>query len=157
MLFFAAPHVYCHIRGSYEIDVPVKVQTVAAIFMSGSCDPAASCYIVTVRGRHVARVPDVASIDSRIVSHSDYVSPWAVLVVGQVDGIRSTSAGGQPDGVYSLGADHVISVTEGPAVDNVADRLFFVGIAGTAIYLDGTVIPSDWLLRQIGHEKLEPR
>jgi hypothetical protein len=53
-------------------------------------------------------------------------------------------------------SNHVSFVAESPAVDDVADSLFLVGVAGAAIYVDVAVIIVDWLLGQIWHKKLEP-
>ncbi len=94
MLFFESPHIYGHILGGHPFNVPVEIETIGAFSMPGPCHASASGYVVTVRGGQMSRIPDIASIGSRVISFSDYVSPGAELVVGKVDGKHRVTTGG---------------------------------------------------------------
>ena len=74
MLFFKSPHIYSYILGGHPFDVSIEIQTIGAFSMPSPRHASASGYVVTVRGGQMSRIPNIASIGSRVISFSDYVS-----------------------------------------------------------------------------------
>ena len=85
------------------------------------------------------RLEDVTSSSASVSCQSDYGPPWPVLVVGKVDCRGRTFTVGQL-------ASPARNTFPGPAVDDIANSLFFVWIAGTAKYLNATIIRIVWFL-----------
>ena len=154
VLFFKAPHLCGHLFGSQPPDMPVKVQHIAAVFMPGPRDPSASGYGLNVRIGQMFRLEDVTSSSTSVSCQFDYGPPWPVLVVGKVDSSGGTLTIGQL-GRHALHPPAIVTVTS-PAVNDIANGLFFVWIARTAKYLYVTVIITQGLLCQKRHKKLEP-
>jgi len=154
LLFFKVPHFFGHLFGSHPSDMPVKIQHIAPLLMPGPCDPSASGYVLTIRGGKMSGTKNITSSYITIGCFFKYGPPWPVFVVGKINGKGRTLAVSQL-GRHPLHAPAVVIFTT-PAVNYIANCLFFVGIARTAEYLDIAVIIVYRLLRQIGHKKLEP-
>jgi hypothetical protein len=154
VLFFKAPHLCGHLFGSHPPDMPVEKQTIAAVFMPGPCHPSASSYGLNVRTGQMFPLEDITSSNISVGRHFDYGPPPPVLVVGKVDGSGGALTVGQL-GRHALHTPAIVTFTT-PAVDDIANGLFFVRIARTAKYLHVTVIIVDILLCQKRHKKLEP-
>ncbi len=95
--------------------------------------------------------PYIASCKVPVRRHFDYGTPWPVLVVGKVDGRGRLFALGQ------LALPGPGSALVRLTVNDIAKGLLFIRIAGTAKYLDITVVIVNSLLCQIRHKALEPR
>ena len=95
VLFFKAPHLCGHLFGSHPTDMPVEEQTIAAVFMSGPCDPSASAYVLTIGAGQMVRMEHVTSSHVPVARIFKYGPPWPVLVVGKVDGSGGTLTVGQ--------------------------------------------------------------
>ena len=145
VLFFKAPHVCGHLFGGHPLDVPVEKQTIAAVFMSSPGNPSASGYVLTIRAGQMARTKYVATSYIPVGCIFEYGPPGPVLVVGKVDGSGRAVTIGQL-GRHALHVPTIVTFTT-PAVDDIANSLFFVRVAGTAKYLDVTVVIVNGLLR----------
>jgi hypothetical protein len=93
ILLLKSPHIYGHTHGGHPFDVPVEKQEIAAVFMASPSDPPAPIFVLTVRGRQMSRIPDIASVGALVVGIRDYWPPRTILIIGKVDSICSTSAG----------------------------------------------------------------
>ena len=123
--------------------MPIEKQTIAAVSMSGPCDASACCNVVTVGAGQMVRMEDVTSSNIAVGRIFYYGAPWPILVVGKVNG------GGRSTTLCQLtSATPLIAAFVAPAVDDVANGLFLVRIAGTAKYLDVTVVISNSFLCQ---------
>ncbi len=148
-LILKSPHIFSHIFSCHPVSVPIEKKYVTAVSMSSPCDPSASGYGLNVRAGQMFRLEDVTSSSTSVSRQFDYGPPPSVLVVGKVDyGCRAATFGKLASPAWNT--------FPGPAVDDIANSLFFVWIAGTAKYLDVTIIIIDGLLCQIRHKELEP-
>jgi len=154
LLLFKVPHLFGHLFGRHPSDMPVKIQHIAALLMTGPCDPSASGYVLTIRVRQMTGTKDVTSSYIPIGCIPEYGPPWPIFVVGKINGRGRTLAVRQL-GCHPLHAEAIVIFTT-PAVDDIANGLFLVWIARTAEYLDVAVIIVYRLLRKKGHKKLEP-
>ncbi len=93
-LFLKSPKVYRYILRSQPFGMPVKKQHITASSMSSSRNPPACGYILALGGRQMSRGPHIASIISRVVGLSDYMSPRTILIIGEVNSTCSIGAGG---------------------------------------------------------------
>ena len=148
-LILKSPHLFSHIFSCHPVSVPIEKKYVTAVSMSSLCDPSASGYGLNVRVGQMFRLEDVTSSSTSVSRQSDYGPPPSVLVVCKVDyGCWAATFGKLASPAWNT--------FSGPAVDDIANSLFFVWIAGTAKYLDATIIITDGLLCQIRHKELEP-
>ena len=103
------PHCFGHVFGVDPIDVPVKVEDVAAVSMAPAGDSSAACDVVAIGNGEMALVKDIAT------------GNVSGLVVGQVyDGGRSF------DVRKLCGVVNVLTVWA-PSIDDVADGLLRIG------------------------------
>ena len=154
LLFFKVPHLFGHLFGSHPSDMPVKIQHIAALLMTGPCDPSSSGYVLTIRAGKMSGTKNITSSYITIGCFFKYRPPWPVFVVGKINGK------GRPLAVRQFGCHplhtRAVAIFTSPAVDDIANCLFFVWITRTAEYLDVAVIIVYRLLCKKRHKKLEP-
>ena len=133
-LFLKSPHLRSHIFSIHIVGVPVEIHHIAAASVSGPRDASASAHCLNVGAGQMFRFKDVTSSNIPLVRICDYCPPPSVLIVGKINS-RSGSLT-----VSHLTEPGPIILGVRPAVDDIANGLFLVRIAGTTKYFDVAVI-----------------
>ena len=134
-LLFESPEVDCYFFGAEALDVPVEEEVMAAIPVSRSGDAAAVSSALAVGSGQVTLLPDVAHVAAGVIGPADNISPLSVFVIGKIDCAASLRTFGELGWHEHLVACHIGFAAEFPAIDDEADGLLPVGIAGASIYV----------------------